>query len=88
MHTIVETPGGKLRGRVAEGDRRIRCDERACGCDAWRLGVLGHGRRVRLAKYNPIRRPTMHFDSTSQVVNDPLRATLALWGEGGGGCAP
>jgi para-nitrobenzyl esterase len=30
-------------------------------------------------KYDPNRRPTMHFDTTSEVVDDPLAARLALW---------
>ena len=30
-------------------------------------------------RYDPAHRPTMHFDTTSQVVHDPLGAVLALW---------
>jgi carboxylesterase type B len=30
-------------------------------------------------KYDPASRPTMHFDTTSEVVNDPLAVELALW---------
>ena len=30
-------------------------------------------------KYDPIRRATMRFDTTSEVVNDPLALELALW---------
>ncbi len=30
-------------------------------------------------KYDPVRRLTMHFDTTSKVVEDPLLAKLALW---------
>jgi carboxylesterase 2/para-nitrobenzyl esterase len=30
-------------------------------------------------KYNVTRRPTMHFDTKSEVVDDPLAAKLALW---------
>jgi para-nitrobenzyl esterase len=30
-------------------------------------------------KYDPSHRPTMRFDTTSQVVDDPLAAELALW---------
>jgi len=30
-------------------------------------------------KYDPNRRPTMHFDMSSEVVDDPLASKLALW---------
>jgi para-nitrobenzyl esterase len=30
-------------------------------------------------KYDAARRPTMRFDTTSEVVDDPLAAKLALW---------
>jgi para-nitrobenzyl esterase len=30
-------------------------------------------------KYGTAHWPTMHFDTTSAVVNDPLAAKLALW---------
>ena len=30
-------------------------------------------------KYNVARRPTMHFDTKSEIVDDPLAANLALW---------
>jgi carboxylesterase type B len=30
-------------------------------------------------KYDPACRMTMHFDTTSEVVNDPLAAKLVLW---------
>jgi carboxylesterase type B len=30
-------------------------------------------------KYDPARRPTMHFDTASEVVNDPLAVKRALW---------
>ena len=30
-------------------------------------------------KYNVARRPTMHFDTKSEIVDDPLAAKLALW---------
>jgi hypothetical protein len=30
-------------------------------------------------KYEPARRPTMHFDTLSRIVNDPLAVELARW---------
>ena len=30
-------------------------------------------------KYDPARRPTMRFDTKSEVVDDPLAVELALW---------
>ena len=30
-------------------------------------------------KYNVARRPTMHFDTKSKIIDDPLATKLALW---------
>ena len=51
------------------------------------LATAIHAARVAFAatgdcgwpKYDPARRPTMHFDTASEVVDDPLASKLVLW---------